>query len=89
MLFLRLLLALFLFSFPLLAINPPLSPEELLTEKKKFAYQPWFTGPILSGSGTCLPPRYWDIQPYFSFGILQQIVHSPWKNHHRLEKKID
>ncbi len=48
--------------------NPPLPPEEIAMEEKEFAFEPWFTGPLIGSSAVCLDPGLWDIQPYFTVG---------------------
>jgi hypothetical protein len=67
---LAVILLLLLFSFPLFARNPGTTPLELSSEQKQFAYEPWYTGPIIGGSGECLDPGFCNIQPYILAGHL-------------------
>lgn len=60
-------LSFFLFFLPLLLFEKGYSrniPEDYLQEPGEF--KPWFTGPIIAGSGRVLPKGLAEFQPYFN-----------------------
>jgi hypothetical protein len=55
------------FSLPLFCtIGVPDVPTK--EEEKDFAFDPWYTGPLVGGSGTCYDPGIWNFQTIFLFG---------------------
>jgi hypothetical protein len=74
-------LSFFLFFIPLLLFEKGYSrntPEDYLQQSGEF--KPWFTGPIIAGSGRVLPKGLAEFQPYFNTFFYSKHYENNWKS---------
>jgi hypothetical protein len=69
-----------LFLFPSLIFSVSIAEQPL--EETKEEYLPWFTGPLLAGSGKTCPKNHYDLQPNFIVFSSSSFYNTHWKTEH-------